>query len=67
MSQSEWIAAALIAGFILYLAVKGKLNAYWWLLAGGGTGAKPSGAAKGAAAGDRYNAHAMASLDSERG
>ena len=36
MSQSEWIGAAIIAGFFIFLAMKGKLATYWRLLTGGG-------------------------------
>ena len=58
LSQSEWIAVAVVAGFLVFLAIKGKLGNYWTLLSGGGTPAKaaaPPGtlgaAAGGAAAG----------------
>jgi hypothetical protein len=34
LSQSSVIVAALAAGFVLYLAVKGRLGVYWSLLAG---------------------------------
>lgn len=36
MSQSEVIAVTLVGGFVLYLAMAGKLGAYWSLLTGGG-------------------------------
>lgn len=35
MSQSSMMGAALIAGFVVFLAAKGKLGAYWSLLLGG--------------------------------
>jgi len=35
MTQSGWLAAALLAGFLLWLAMQGKLQAYWSILAGG--------------------------------
>ena len=42
MSQSEWIAAAILAGFLIYLAIKGKLATYWSFMTGGGTAAPAS-------------------------
>lgn len=36
MSQSSWLAAALIGGFVLWLALNGKLPTYWDFLKGGG-------------------------------
>src|SRR5262245_25749350 len=50
MSQSEWIVASVIAGFVLFLALKGKLGTYWSLLIGGGSGAKSSSPSGGASA-----------------
>ncbi len=50
LSQSEWIMAALFAGFLIYLAMKGKLGAYWSLLAGGGSPAAAKAAASRSAA-----------------
>jgi hypothetical protein len=47
MSQGQWIAAALVAGFLAYLSVKGKLPRYWSFLTGGGAS---QSAAKSAAA-----------------
>ena len=35
LSQSSLMGAALIAGFILYLGMSGKLGAYWSILTGG--------------------------------
>jgi hypothetical protein len=35
LSQSEWILIAILAGFLVYLAIKGKLGVYWTLLTGG--------------------------------
>jgi hypothetical protein len=35
LSQSEWIAVAILAGFLIFLAIKGKLANYWSLLTGG--------------------------------
>jgi hypothetical protein len=44
MSQSGLLGAALIAGFFIYLAMQGKLGAYWSLMTGGGaTGGATSG------------------------
>ena len=45
MSQSEWIGGAIIAGFLIFLAMKGKLATYWRLLTGGGTGKAASSGA----------------------
>ena len=42
LSQSEALLAAIFVGFMLYLAAKGKLRAYWSLLVGGGSGAAPA-------------------------
>jgi hypothetical protein len=39
MSQSQVLVGALLAGFVVYLAMNGKLAAYWKLLTGGGTAA----------------------------
>jgi hypothetical protein len=36
VTQSGWIAAALIAGFFLWLALQNRLGAYWSILSGGG-------------------------------
>ena len=36
MSQSGLMVAALIGGFVVYLAMQGKLGAYWTLMTGGG-------------------------------
>lgn len=38
MNQSGLLAGALIAGFLLWLAMQGRLQAYYSLLIGGGTG-----------------------------
>jgi hypothetical protein len=58
LSQSEWIAVAILAGFLIFLAIKGKLANYWSLLTGGaaaGTAssstASTTGTIAGAAAG----------------
>jgi len=59
LSQSEWIAVAILAGFLVFLAIKGKLANYWSLLTGGAVGGTASsspasssvGALAGAAAG----------------
>jgi len=53
MNQSAWIAAAIVAAFLMFLAIKGKLGAYWSLLVGGGApkgspGATPASGASGA-------------------
>lgn len=45
LSQSEWIMGAIVAGFVVFLAVRGKLGNYWSLLVGGGSGAAEKGAA----------------------
>lgn len=45
MSQSGMIGAALIAGFVLWLAANGKLQTYWNLLLGqqgGSSGSTPA-------------------------
>ena len=39
MSQSALMVGALVAGFILYLAIKQRLGAYWSILIGGGASA----------------------------
>jgi len=44
VSQSAWIAATIVAAFLLFLALRGKLNAYWSLLIGGGAPAGSPGA-----------------------
>lgn len=50
LSQSEWIAVAILAGFLIFLAIKGKLANYWSLLTGGAaTGAASSAASSSAA------------------
>ena len=49
MSQSEWIGAAIIAGFLIFLAMKGKLATYWRMLTGGAIATK--GGAGGTAGG----------------
>jgi hypothetical protein len=38
MSQSQVMIGALLAGFFVYLAMAGKLAAYWSILIGGGSG-----------------------------
>ena len=35
MNQSGWIVGALLAAFIVFLAIEGRLSAYWALLTGG--------------------------------
>lgn len=35
MTQAEAIAAALLAGFVIYLAMNRRLILYWRLLSGG--------------------------------
>ncbi len=48
MSQSEWLGAILIAGFIVWLAMNQRLAVYWSiLLGGGGTVAPASGVGSG--------------------
>lgn len=42
LSQSEWIAVAILAGFLVFLAIKGKLANYWSLLTGGAASAASS-------------------------
>jgi hypothetical protein len=37
MSQSSLMVGALIAGFVVYLAMNGKLATYWSILIGGGS------------------------------
>jgi hypothetical protein len=48
MTQSGWLAAALVLGFLLFLAANGKLQAYWSLLVGGSAGGS-AGSAGGSA------------------
>jgi hypothetical protein len=43
VTQSGWIAAALIAGFLLWLALQNRLGAYWSILSGGGGSGAGSG------------------------
>jgi hypothetical protein len=53
VSQSEWIAVAIVTGFLLFLAMKGRLANYWALLTGGtggATGAAPAATPTGIAA-----------------
>ena len=45
MSQSGWIAAALLGGFIVYLAIKGRLGTYYGFLVGGSTAGSVSSSA----------------------
>jgi hypothetical protein len=57
LSQSEWIAVAILAGFLIYLSIKGKLAAYWTLLTGGAAGgAAAAGASPAATAGAQVGA-----------
>jgi hypothetical protein len=42
MSQSEWLAAVLIAGFLVWLAMSKRLAVYWSILTGGGAQAAPA-------------------------
>lgn len=42
-SQSSWLAGALVAGFILYLAANQRLGVYWSLLTGGGAASSTAG------------------------
>jgi hypothetical protein len=54
MSQSGVIVASLVGGFILWLALQGRLGAYWTLLAGGGSKgatAAPTGSGGGSGGG----------------
>lgn len=44
MNQSSLMAGALLAGFVVYLAMNGKLAAYWSILIGGGSGSAASSA-----------------------
>ena len=39
MSQSALMVAALIGGFVVFVAMQGKLGNYWSILLGGGAGA----------------------------
>lgn len=39
MSQSSVMLAALLAGFVVYLAVKQRLGVYWSIMIGGGAAA----------------------------
>jgi hypothetical protein len=45
LSQSTLITVALIAGFVAYLGMTGKLPKYWSLLTGGTAQSAPAGAA----------------------
>ena len=49
MSQSSVLGAALIAGFVVWLMMKGKLGAYWSLLMGGAAGPTATSTSTGAA------------------
>jgi hypothetical protein len=51
LSQSEWIAVAILAGFLIYLSIKGKLAAYWTLLTGGAAASSSTAAASSTASG----------------
>jgi hypothetical protein len=75
LSQSEWIAVAILAGFLIFLAIKGKLANYWSLLTGGaaaGTASSSStasttGAIAGAAAGSAIPSGATATNSTASG
>lgn len=41
-TQGEWIVGALIVGFVVYLAMRGKLGTYWSLLMGGAIAKAPA-------------------------
>ena len=41
MSQSGLMIASLLAGFVVYLAIKQRLGVYWSILIGGGAAASP--------------------------
>jgi hypothetical protein len=45
MSQSGLMVAALLGGFVVYLAMAGKLAAYWSILMGGGASSTAAPAA----------------------
>ena len=42
MSQSGLMIASLLAGFVVYLAIKQRLGVYWSILIGGGAAASPT-------------------------
>jgi hypothetical protein len=44
MSQSGLMVAALIGGFVVFVAMQGKLSTYWSILLGGGASAATPGA-----------------------
>lgn len=44
MSQSSLMIASLLGGFLVYLAMNGKLAAYWSILIGGGSSSASTGA-----------------------
>ena len=43
MSQSTILVGVLLAGFIIYLLMNGRLNAYWAILTGSAAGAPSTG------------------------
>ena len=51
MSQSSWIAAALLAGFMLFLAARNRLSAYTAVLWGATAAPEPTGNVGGSSGG----------------
>jgi hypothetical protein len=51
MTQSEVIAGALFAGFLLWLAMNKRLPAYWSILTGGGASPAAAGGSGGGGSG----------------
>lgn len=47
MSQSSVMGAALVAGFVVFLMMKGKLSAYWSILMGGSASTSPTSSSSG--------------------
>lgn len=50
MSQSGWLAVALVVAFVLYLAANQRLALYWRLLTGGGATTPAAGGSAASAA-----------------
>lgn len=55
MSQSTILVGALLAAFIVWLAMQGRLSAYWAILSGSAAGAPSTGATTSPPAGTLLN------------
>lgn len=51
LSQSEWIAVAIVAAFLVFITIRGRLGYYWSLLIGGGAKSTPAEGAQAGALG----------------